>query len=93
MITQSDVKLHLRVDYDEEDSYISALLLAAVDYIREITGRGNDASQPPRYHHAVKLLVGHWFQNREAVSELNLKSIPWGLSHLIHSLRPAEGFF
>lgn len=92
MITVDDLMLHLRLDYDEEDDYLYGLLESAVDYIKDVTGRDNDETQPARYRHAVNLLAAHWFQNREAVSELNLKSIPWGLSHLIHSLRLPEAF-
>lgn len=93
-VTVEDLKQHLRIDpdYEDEDEYLFGLLDSAVDYIFDITGRANDDTQPARYNHAVKLLVGHWFQNREAVSELNLKSIPWGLSHLIHSLRLPGSF-
>jgi uncharacterized phiE125 gp8 family phage protein len=33
---------------------------------------------------AIKLLVGHLFENREATVEANLKTIPLGITHLIN---------
>jgi hypothetical protein len=36
---------------------------------------------------AVLLLVGHWFENREAVSSVNLSEVPVAAYPLIASLR------
>lgn len=45
------------------------------------------AAIPPQVKPAVLLLVGHWFENREAVSSLNLSEVPVAAYPLIASLR------
>ena len=70
------VKLHLRVDGDEEDSIITGYLDAAKAHVAmhcdrvlveatpvepEEMGLTSDVEQ------AILLLVGHWYANREAV--------------------------
>jgi uncharacterized phiE125 gp8 family phage protein len=41
----------------------------------------------PQVKPAVLLLVGHWFENREAVSSVNLSEVPIAAYSLIASLR------
>ena len=38
---------------------------------------------PTTLRHAVLLTVGHWFANREAVSETGMTELPMGANHLI----------
>lgn len=44
-------------------------------------------SIPARVQQAMLLLVGHWYQNREGVSEANLKSVPMAVNALLDTLR------
>lgn len=48
------------------------------------------ASVPPDDRHAILLLAGHWFANREAVSEGELKEIPMGMRTLLTGSRILE---
>lgn len=41
------------------------------------------AAVPEAIKHAVKLIVAHWFENREAASEKSVKSIDWAVDALI----------
>ena len=76
MIDLPRVKLHLRVDGDEEDAVISGYFEAAKAHVamhcdRELvdttpTGPEQMAFTPD-VEQAVLLLVGHWYANREAV--------------------------
>lgn len=43
---------------------------------------GHDTA-PADLCHAIKLIVGHWYENRSDTSELTLKEIPRAASHLI----------
>lgn len=38
---------------------------------------------PANITHAIKLVVGHWYQNRENASDLNLREIPMAAGHLV----------
>ena len=52
--------------------------------IRYTAGFGDDAADVPlEVVQAVKLIVAHWYQNRENTSELNMKEIPRAASHLL----------
>lgn len=45
------------------------------------------ANIPEEIKHAVKLMVGHLYENREAASQVNLKSIPIGIQSLLSMKR------
>ncbi len=52
--------------------------------IRYICGYGDAGSDVPESTRAaIKLLVGHWYANREAASPVNLKDIPIGVDNLL----------
>jgi uncharacterized phiE125 gp8 family phage protein len=56
-----------------------------------VAGYGTTAaSVPPDDRHAILLLAGHWFANRESVSEGELKEIPFGLQTLLTGSRILE---
>lgn len=42
------------------------------------------AEVPEPIKHAARLMVGHWFENREAASENSVKSIDWAVDALIN---------
>jgi uncharacterized phage protein (predicted DNA packaging) len=76
MIDQARVKLHLRVDGDEEDTLIAGYLEAAKSHVamhcdRELVDTAPIGPEQmgftPDVEQAVLLIVGHWYANREAV--------------------------
>lgn len=91
------LKSHLRVEGDEEDSLIIAYAMAAVDYAEkycdgilvESFSTPPDGCEPPReiilspaIWAAILLLVGHWYNNREASGQA-LTEIPFGVDDLL----------
>ncbi len=46
-------------------------------------GFGAEPDVPDEIKQAIKLIVAHWYQNRESSSEKNLKEIPIAASHLL----------
>lgn len=85
-------KKHLNIDddYKEDDSYIIALIGAAEDAIAKFCNIKNLSKLvdpdtgyiPESVRHAVLLLVGSWYANREAVSNLAVNKVPYGLEFL-----------
>ena len=76
MLDLAKVKLHLRVDGDEEDALIGGYLEAAKAHIEQHCDRqlvDADPLEPEQMgltrdvEQAILLLVGHWYSNREAV--------------------------
>lgn len=75
-ITIDELKQHLNIepDYHGEDSYLQSLIDAAKVVVQKhicdsIDGM-SDGEKTPLIH-AIKLLVGTWFINRESLSNLN----------------------
>lgn len=76
MLDMTTVKLHLRVDGDEEDALISGYLEAAKAHVEQHCDRKLVEADPVEpdemgltrdVEQAILLLVGHWYSNREAV--------------------------
>jgi len=77
-MTVAELKLYLRVDGTDEDTFLSSLITAATNYINEQTGKtqvktGIDEAGAPVYsaitssevyNQAVKMLCAHWYENR-----------------------------
>lgn len=52
--------------------------------ITYVAGYGDAATDvPASIRHAILLTVGHWYQNREAVSEVAMKEVPLAVQSLI----------
>lgn len=60
----AELKLYLRVENDADDTFIEMLKQAAIEYL---SNAGVDQSDSALYVLAVKLLVAHWYENRQAV--------------------------
>ena len=74
-ITIEEIKQHLHIerDYHSEDSYLQSLIDAAQVVVQKHicdSIDGKSEGQLPLAH-AVKLLVGTWYMNRESLSNLN----------------------
>ncbi len=76
MLDMTTVKMHLRVDGDEEDALIGGYLEAAKAHVEQHCDRKlveADSLEPDEMgltrdvEQAILLLVGHWYSNREAV--------------------------
>ena len=65
IVTEDEVKVHLRIQHDEEDEYIGSLIaqaqVAAEDYCR--VQFSDPAPEPVRL--AVLLMVNHFYENRD----------------------------
>lgn len=76
MLDMATVKMHLRVDGDEEDALIGGYLAAAKAHVEQHCDRKLvevDPVEPEEMgltadvEQAILLVVGHWYANREAV--------------------------
>lgn len=87
-ITLEMVKHQCRIDHDDEDDllmrYLNAALIHASNYIDGLLDESN-----PVVQQAVLLLVGHWYDNREAVNNdyQTPQSISFGFEALLQPYR------
>lgn len=65
-ITLSDVKERLRVDYNTDDTQLSAIMVAAQAVIRDMTGRTDEEIDDfPQAYHLYMLICQHMYDNNE----------------------------
>ena len=75
MIVLQEVKEYLRVDIEEDDQLLQMLITAAVEYLKNATGKeypekdekGNTITFEKVY---LKLLIAYWYENRTPVGKV-----------------------
>lgn len=81
-----ELKLFLKIDYDEDDSLLNGLKLSAEEYLTN-AGIKKDYSKE-LYKLAIKILVSHWYENRavEGLSKYS-KKIAFSVDIIIMQLK------
>lgn len=85
-LTAADLKLYLRISGDAEDALITAQIAASTAYlmgklsktVRLVEG-GTDIQieNDPLFQQCIKLMVAHWYENREIeAAGVSLSQIP-----------------
>lgn len=82
MLPVADAKVHLRVTFESDDAYIADLIDAAADYIEAI-GVAIDSPPQPAVVHAAKMLISHWYSNRDAAGEKPSHAVAFGVDALL----------
>lgn len=67
MITLADAKAFCRVDHDDDDAVITAMLAAAGDYLAKIGVDTQTAPVPPAVEQAMLMLTAFFYDHREDV--------------------------
>lgn len=86
MLTVEEIKNNLRIDYDEDDTYLEMLLGAAQLYILgsiEVTVLPDD----PKTNTLVFMLVSLWYENRVPATNALQQQVPFTITAMIHQLR------
>lgn len=89
------LKQHVRADdFSDDDQYLAHLLEAAEQSVCTATNRTSDelvelggGSLPVMLQQAVLLTAGHWYNQREAVSGVQMAEVPYTLQALIKPFR------
>lgn len=86
-ITLAEVKQHLRIDieYTYDDEYLNTLITVAQavisnDIQRDLTSY---PELPSPLKHAMLLLIGDYYNQREDSNDLKINAIPNGVKRLI----------
>lgn len=86
-------KQHIRADFDGEDGYLLHLLTAAEEYVLKATNRpleeltATEGAVPADLIHATLLIAGHWYNQRESVSGVQMHEVPGTLQALLKPYR------
>lgn len=92
-IDAEDIKKHLNIDYDEDDGYLTQLVEAAESAIERFIQQpleqleDENGDIPAALKHAVRLMVGGFYANREPVAFATATEIPFGLMFLVMQYR------
>lgn len=95
MVTVDDLVLYCRIDLPEEgdsaraqvEALLDSLRRAAVTYLDNAGCSGTVSAQDTAlYDQAVKALVLHWYDNRNAIA-YNRSMVPLGLREIINQLK------
>ena len=86
MLTVAELKNNLRIDYDEDDTYLQMLLDAAQMYVLgsvEVVALPDD----PRTNTVLFMLVALWYENRVPAINATQQQVPFTITAMIHQIR------
>jgi uncharacterized phage protein (predicted DNA packaging) len=93
VITVDEAKAHLRVQYEDEDSYIASLIeqvqSAAEDYCRVTF----DENAPQAVRLAVLLMVSHYYENRDNPDKQVYLTMRMAFENLLYPHRDMAAMF
>lgn len=87
MVTLAETKAHLRIISNDQDAMIQKQIDSAADHLTSIDVDMSGIPLPPALHHAVLMLVAHFYENAEAVSDTQTYVTPLGVTRLIAPYR------
>lgn len=88
VVSLEKVKEHLRLEADDvsQDSYLMGLIGAADEFFARscwIDGDYVPETLPPLLSQGILLLVGHYFENREAATDRTITTIPIAIQSIV----------
>lgn len=91
-VTLEELKQHLNVDFDHDDTYISGLIepiqLAIESYLnRPLSELETDNKIDRRIWHAIRILVANYYANREDITFASANVIPNHIALLLQPLK------
>ena len=93
IVSEDEVKVHLRIQHDEEDEYIGSLIAqaqaAAEDYCR--VQFSDPAPEPVRL--AVLLMVSHYYENRDNPDRQVYLTMRMAFQNLLYPYRDPTKMF
>ncbi len=102
IISLEEAKTHLRIEHDEEDEYLTGLILqaqaAAEDYCRVsfepyLDEHGEEADPPEPVRLALLLFVGFYYENRDIPDMTTYKAMRMAFDSLLYPYRDPEKMF
>lgn len=92
-ITLEEIKKHLNIDFSDDDTYLSDIVLVAQMSVEKainaelVSYEMEGGALNPMLKHAIKILAGNFYANREPVSFATPNVIPYTLTYLIRPFK------
>lgn len=92
-ITLEEIKKHLNIDFSDDDLYLTDIVTVAQLSVEKAINSDlsnyevGDGSLNPMLKHAIKILAGNFYVNREPVSFATPNVIPYTLAYLIRPFK------
>lgn len=89
-ITLKTVKDYLRIDFDDDDTYLTQLIKLSKDYIYQQSGVEYNADDEV-YNQAMLFCVSHFYGTKQPLTEKAVTNVPFTFDSLVKhiSLRGA----
>ncbi|WP_230460286.1 head-tail connector protein [Sansalvadorimonas verongulae] len=98
MIPLSDIKTHLRIEHDEDDTYLTTLASAAIAQCEQMLNRklyensvpdddSNGLVMGDDIKIAALLIIGHLYENRSDTTDKQQYETPMASKHLLNPYR------
>lgn len=80
IVTVAEVKAFLRIDHEEDDTFIKELIEAAQEWAEEYCGHSLEthpdiegSTEPPKkFKLAIRQIVAHWYEHRDLIGTGNI---------------------
>lgn len=87
-----DVQQHLNLPGTADEVVVTRLIAAATDWLESQLGYKiavkYPTAVPPALNQAVLMMVGHWYENREAsLVGVNAQALPMSVSDIVNDYR------
>ena len=79
-------KIYARIDHADEDALIEAMLTAADNAVRDMTGKDPPKAGDELFDMAVLQLAAHWYENRTPVTDAAVNEVPFTLQVLLNHI-------
>lgn len=82
MMNLNYIKSYLRIDFDDDDSYLSDLINISKNFIKEQTGVDYSATDLV-YNQALLFMIAHYYENKTSFSEKSISQVPYTLDCMV----------
>lgn len=93
ILSLDEVKTHLRIQHDEENEYLETLIAQAQAAAEDFTRVSFSEDVPEAVRLATLLMVGHFYENREAADNIAYATMRTAFQNLLYPHRDPEKMF